>query len=329
MHGLKSIWLMLSALLVFFSAHGTNESEVMIKLGRGRVQVTAYGFELPVNWRQKMETDLMNNPHLADRVISSAVTEVRLGGRGLDRVEEKLTSNPALAIEELENMVLFQLLEARGYDLGDMEPDGIKTGPGPEAEEERFFSPLDQFAQPFQFFFKSDKGWNPIEFFQRESVIWGFRLFKLIALVVITMFLVQLAPDFFSETIANLEVSLALSAGWGVGYFLTFVPVAIVLVITLVGALLLPLQFVLTLYLTTVGCGAVMTFLLRKWELVQSKSLLTRVGLAVALFELLGWIPYLGTVWHVLITAVGTGAAFQVIWRRLWKKTNRGKSWQS
>ena len=384
MRGMKSLGFILFTILFCFSAQATSESEVVVKLGKGRAEVQSYGFEFPGNWRQKMETDLMTDRNLADRVVSSATTEVRLGGRALDEIEAKLTSEPEAAIEDLEKMVRLQVLGTSrsnrgsgGTELGDenrrvvvggrfelkegesleelvilggqaevrgkvgrlsvmggrvhLYPTAevsdelvnvggeIKIEPGAKVEGEPY-EVSTPFDQSFRFFFNSHDDWNPVEFFKDGSVVWGMRIIKLVMLVLISMVLVQLAPDFFAETQNNLEKSVPLSVAWGVGYFLAYVPVAIVLTITIVGLSLLPVQFLFTMYLMVVGCAAAMTFLLRKWGVAQQKPLMAQVALAVVVLELLGWIPFFGTAWHVLITAVGAGAAFQVIWRRMWKK---------
>ena len=67
MGGLKSFATLLISMLFCFSAQATSESEVIVKLGKGRAEVQSYGFEFPGNWRQKMETDLMTDRNLADR----------------------------------------------------------------------------------------------------------------------------------------------------------------------------------------------------------------------------------------------------------------------
>ncbi|MCB0366473.1 MAG: hypothetical protein H6624_07565 [Bdellovibrionaceae bacterium] len=383
----RYFWLLLTFLFCALS-FATDDAELVVKLGQGRASVSSYGFEIPENWQRKLETDLMTDRDLADRLISSATTEVRLSGPALDGVESKLSSTPEAAIEEIMTMIRLQVLgtsgrssqrgggtelgnenrrvvvggrfelkegesleelvilggqaEIRGkvarlsvmggrvhlYPSSEVTEDltnvggQVKVEPGAKIQGEPY-EVSTPFDDSFRFFFESHDTWDPTEYFKSATWLWGFRLFKLFGILIVTLILVQLAPDFFADAKRNLQDSAVACGLWGLLYAITYIPVAIVLTITLLGITLLPVQFFFSLYLVTIGCAATMVFLIGRARFAQGKHLLAQVGLAVVVFEVIGWIPVAGSVWHVLVSLVGLGATFQVIWRRIWKKKSQ------
>ncbi|MCB0385894.1 MAG: hypothetical protein KDD43_10920, partial [Bdellovibrionales bacterium] len=242
-------------------AFATDDAELVVKLGQGRAKVKTYGFEIPGNWQQKLETDLMTDRDLADRVISSATTEVRLSGPALEELEIKLSGSPERAIDEMIKMVRLQVLGTTGramnrggtelgnenrrvvvggrFELkenesleelvilgGQAEIHGkvarlsvmggrvhlypsaevseeltnvggeVKVEPGAKIQGEPY-EVSTPFDDSFRFFFETQDTWDPTQFFKSGTWLWGFRLLKLLTLVLFTLILVRLAPDFF------------------------------------------------------------------------------------------------------------------------------------
>lgn len=365
-------------------AGATDAAELVVKLGQGRAEVMPYGFELSDEARRKLETDLMTDRNLADRVISSATTEVRIAGQALTGIEQKLINDLEGATQELAGLVRLQILGSARR--GDHSPKGTEVGDenrrvvvggrfelkkgesleelvvlGGQAEIHGTVTRLstmggrvhlyetaqvtdelinlggeviiDQGAQiqhqpyevttPFddslKFFWESHNQMAPWEFFKSPAWRWGFRIFKLLTFWVVALVFVLLASDFFAQVKNQLSDSPLGSVGFGVVALAGYVPVAIALVVTIVGISLLPVQALVFFYALVVGCIAVVVALFTRAGLGQ-RPLWLQVTLAVVVLESVGWIPYLGSVTHVVVSLAGLGAVFAVLGRRVWKK---------
>lgn len=385
----------LSLLLIFLTgifanswgvpeAGATDAAELVVKLGQGQAAVLPYGFELSDEARRKLETDLMTDRNLADRVISSATTEVRIAGQALAGIEQKLINDLEGATQELAGLVRLQILGSARR--GDQSPKGTEVGDenrrvvvggrfelkkgesleelvvlGGQAEIHGTVARLstmggrvhiyesaqvtdelinlggeviiDQGAQiqhqpyevttpfddSFKMFWESHNQVAPWEIFKSPMWLWGFRIFKLLTFWVVALVFVLLAPDFFSQVKDQLMKSPGESVGFGLAACAGYVPVAVALVITIVGISLLPVQALVYFYALVVGCVAVVVGLLTRVGLAP-RPIWLQVTLAVGGLEALGWIPYLGSLTHVIVSLAGLGAVFAVLWRRVWKK---------
>ncbi|MCB0361423.1 MAG: hypothetical protein KDD35_01790 [Bdellovibrionales bacterium] len=291
-----------------FQVFGSDQSEIVILLGKGQAKVSSFGLDIPDPWRERLETELLMDRQLADRVISSAQTEIKLRGDILDSLEMKLATDPESALVDLIDLIHLQIRGSHRDRFEAKETENLPPSP----------SLVVPFDSSFRFFMDSDHGVHVFDFFDSGFWKWGFRLVKLLFLLLITFVLVKLAPDFFLRVQNELKQDRLSASLWGFLYSITYLPLSLLLVISILGILLLPLQFIFTLYLLIVGCAAVMKLLIENFcqKMRLTESMVIFVG--IVLFEMIGWIPIFGFCFHMLVSLLGVGCTFKVIWGRLW-----------
>lgn len=285
----------------FLSSFAADEPEVKVRIGKGQVEIQVYGLNLPEKWKKAAEATLASDRRLTDRILSSAVTEVRLNGDYLDNIEILWERDPERANQALVELTLRQLQ-------------------GTSSMGDEVMAPLNK---SFHFFLDSTQGLDLFHIFSNPAWWWGYRIARMVCLLLMTIMLILLAPDFFNESLVKVNREPLGSGLIGLFYLLAYVPVSILLVITIVGIFLLPLQLLITGYFLVVGCAAVMKTVLAK--LMGQRELGSSLGLvaiAMLLFEVLGWIPYLGAVIHVVVSILGLGATSSVLWKRLWPSSD-------
>lgn len=362
-----------------------DEAEVVLKLGKGQVKIQIYGLEVPADLRKALEKELEQDRQLSDRVISSAVTEIKLQGDVLDSLKDKLKSGePEQSVEEIINLVHLQLnggspvVSGSGVDAGrenqrvvvggkfelahgealeelvilggqaeirgkvarltvkggqvrihssaeiteelvniggDLEIDpGAKVHHGTS----QVFSP---FHRSFDLFLNSANEFNLFDLVGSSVFLWGFRFFKMFFLLCVSLLVVRLAPDLFLEVQRNLREDSFGAGLAGFLYLLAYLPVALFLAVTVFGISLLPVQFLLTVYLSVLGCVAAMKVIVNQLGIGRGRHELMVVSLGILIFEIFGWIPYVGALAHVVITVLGIGASFLVMWERVRRKS--------
>ncbi|MBK7842117.1 MAG: hypothetical protein IPJ71_00260 [Bdellovibrionales bacterium] len=362
-----------------------DEAEVVLSLGKGQVKIQIYGLEVPTDLKKTLERELEQDRQLSDRVISSAVTEIKLQGDVLDSVKDKLKSGePEQSVEEIINLVHLQLnggspvVSGSGVDAGrenqrvvvggkfelaqgealeelvilggqaeirgkvarltvkggqvrihssaeiteelvniggDLEIDpGAKVHHGTS----QVFSP---FHRSFDLFLNSANEFNLFDLVGSSIFLWGFRFFKMFFLLCVSLLVVRLAPDLFLEVQRNLREDSFGAGLAGFLYLLAYLPVALFLAVTVFGISLLPVQFLLTVYLSVMGCVATMKVIVNQLGIGRGRHELMVVSLGILIFEIFGWIPYVGALAHVVITVLGIGASFLVMWERVRRRS--------
>jgi hypothetical protein len=377
----------LLALIVFgysLRLFAADEAEVILSLGKGQVKIQIYGLEISADLKEALESELEQDRQLSDRVISSAVTEIKLQGDVLESIKDKLKSGESeQAVEEIINLVHLQLnggspvVSGSGVDAGrenqrvviggkfelahgesleelvilggqaeirgkvarltvkggqvrihssaeitqelvniggDLEIDpGAKVHHGPS----QVFSP---FHRSFDLFLNSANEFNLFDLVGSSVFLWGFRFFKIFFLLCVGLLVVRLAPDLFLEVQRNIREDFFGAGLAGFLYLVAYLPVALFLVVTVFGISLLPVQFLLTGYLSVMGCVAAMQVIVNKLGFFRERHELIIVSLGILIFEIFGWIPYIGALAHVGITVLGIGASFLVLWERVRKR---------
>lgn len=362
-----------------------DEAEVVLSLGKGQVKIQIYGLEVPTDLKKTLERELEQDRQLSDRVISSAVTEIKLQGDVLDSVKDKLKSGePEQSVEEIINLVHLQLnggspvVSGSGVDAGrenqrvvvggkfelahgealeelvilggqaeirgkvarltvkggqvrihssaeiteelvniggDLEIDpGAKVHHGTS----QVFTP---FHRSFDLFLNSANEFNLFDLVGSSIFLWGFRFFKMFFLLCVSLLVVRLAPDLFLEVQRNLREDSFGAGLAGFLYLLAYLPVALFLAVTVFGISLLPVQFLLTVYLSVMGCVATMKVIVNQLGIGRGRHELMVVSLGILIFEIFGWIPYVGALAHVVITVLGIGASFLVMWERVRRRS--------
>lgn len=379
--------LILLILIVFgysLRLFAADEAEVILSLGKGRVKIQIYGLEISADLKEALERELEQDRQLSDRVISSAVTEVKLQGDVLESIKDKLKSGePEQSIEEITNLVHLQLnggspvVPGAGEDAGQenrrvvvggkfelaqgesleelvilggqaeirgkvarltVKGGQVRIHSSAEITEEldnlggdlqihprakvhrdpsQVFSP---FHRSFDLFLNSANEFNLFDLVGSSVFLWGFRLFRIFFLLCVGLLVVRLAPDLFLEVQRNIREDSFGAGLAGFLYLVAYLPVALFLVVTVFGISLLPVQFLLTGYLSVMGCVAAMQVIVNKLEFFRERHELIIVSLGILIFEIFGWIPYIGALAHVGITVLGIGASFLVLWERVRKR---------
>jgi hypothetical protein len=388
----RKYFLLILVAFIFFGyslrLFAADEAEVILKLGKGQVKIQIYGLEISADLKETLERELEQDRQLSDRVISSAVTEIKLQGDVLESVKDKLKSGePEQAVEEIINFVHLQLnggspvvsgsgvntgrenqrvvvggkfelahgesldelvilggqaeirgkvarLTVKGGQVrihssaeitqelvnigGDLEIDsGAKVHHGPS----QVFSP---FHRSFDLFLNSANEFNLFDLVGSSVFLWGFRFFKIFFLLCVGLLVVRLAPDLFHEVQRNIREDSFGAGLAGFLYLVAYLPVALFLVVTVFGISLLPVQFLLTGYLSAMGCVAAMQVIVNKLGIFGERHELIIVSLGILIFEIFGWIPYIGALAQFAITVLGIGASFLVLWERVRRKKVAG-----
>ncbi|MBK9038386.1 MAG: hypothetical protein IPL83_04355 [Bdellovibrionales bacterium] len=358
-----------------------DEAEIILSLGKGQVKIQIYGLEISADLKEALERELEQDRQLSDRVISSAVTEVKLQGDVLESIKDKLKSGePEQSIEEITNLVHLQLnggspvVPGAGEDAGQenrrvvvggkfelaqgesleelvilggqaeirgkvarltVKGGQVRIHSSAEITEEldnlggdlqihpgakvhhgpsQVFSP---FHRSFDLFLNSANEFNLFDLVGSSVFLWGFRFFKIFFLLCVGLLVVRLAPDLFLEVQRNIREDFFGAGLAGFLYLVAYLPVALFLVVTVFGISLLPVQFLLTGYLSVMGCVAAMQVIVNKLGFFRERHELIIVSLGILIFEIFGWIPYIGALAHVGITVLGIGASFLVLWDRV------------
>lgn len=378
---------MLPILIVFgysLCIFAADEAEVILSLGKGRVKIQIYGLEIPADLKEALERKLEQDRQLSDRVISSAVTEVKLQGDILESIKDKLKSGePEQSIEEIINLVHLQLnggspvVPGSGEDAGqenrrvvvggkfelaqgesleellilggqaeirgkvarlivkggqvrvhssaeiteelDSLGGDLQIHPGAKVHRDpsQVFSP---FHRSFDLFLNSANEFNLFDLVGSSIFLWGFRFLKLFFLLCVGLLVVRLAPDLFLDVQRSLRADPFGAGLAGFLYLVAYLPVALFLVVTIFGISLLPVQFLLTGYLSVMGCAAAMQVIVGKLGIFRDRHELILLSLGILIFEVFGWIPYIGALVHVGVTVLGIGASFLVLWGRVQRR---------
>ncbi|MEE9167616.1 MAG: hypothetical protein V3U24_09210, partial [Candidatus Neomarinimicrobiota bacterium] len=157
---------------------------------------------------------------------------------------------------------------------------------------------------------------------------WFLRLLSLIGSLAVTVLIVALIPNTIDNFSSMVEDNAGQSILWGFLGIVLIVPVAVVLCLSLVGILLLPVEFLIVCLTTVVGYISVARFLGRKTTKslnMSTQPILLEATFGVLLLWIIGLIPVLGWLTKLLVALVGFGAGIAVFVAKR-KKTQEVKT---
>ncbi len=253
-----------------------------------------------VEWQQVGKFELAHGESLDELVILGGQAEIR------GKVARLTVKGGQVRIHS--SAEITQELVNIGGDL-EIDP-GAKVHHGPS----QVFSP---FHRSFDLFLNSANEFNLFDLVGSSVFLWGFRFFKIFFLLCVGLLVVRLAPDLFLEVQRNIREDFFGAGLAGFLYLVAYLPVALFLVVTVFGISLLPVQFLLTSYLSAMGCVAAMQVIVNKLGIFRERHELMLVCLGILIFEIFGWIPYIGALAQFAITVLGIGASFLVLWERV------------
>lgn len=134
------------------------------------------------------------------------------------------------------------------------------------------------------------------------------RLTRAVLLLVIAVLIAVTFPDALTRVGAYLATRPGLSALGGVSILLGFVPLCVLLAVTIIGIPLIPVAVLLLVALFLFGFTVSAAWLGERLPFLQEKTPVKTVALGGAVFALVGLIPWIGTVALILAAAFSAGA---------------------
>jgi hypothetical protein len=136
------------------------------------------------------------------------------------------------------------------------------------------------------------------------------RLTRAVLLLVIAVLIAAAFPGALTRIGAYLVDRPGLSALGGVAILLGFVPLCVLLAVTIIGIPLIPVAVLLLVALFLFGFTVSAAWLGERLPFLQEKTPVKTVVLGGAVFALVGLIPWIGTVALILAAAFSAGATF-------------------
>src|SRR5216683_48704 len=134
------------------------------------------------------------------------------------------------------------------------------------------------------------------------------RLTRAVLLLVIAVLIAVAFPGALTRIGAYLVNRPGLSALGGVAILLGFVPLCVLLAVTIIGILLIPVAVMLLVALLLFGFTVSAAWLGERLPFFQEKTLVKTVALGAVVFVLVGLIPWIGTAALALAAALAAGA---------------------
>jgi len=134
------------------------------------------------------------------------------------------------------------------------------------------------------------------------------RLMRAVLVLIIAVLIAVAFPGALTRIGAYLVDRPGLSALAGVAILLGFVPLCVLLAVTIIGIPLIPVAVMLLVALFLFGFTVSAAWLGERLPFLQEKTPVKTVALGGAVFVLVGLIPWIGTVALILAAAVSAGA---------------------
>ena len=134
------------------------------------------------------------------------------------------------------------------------------------------------------------------------------RLTRVLLLLVIAVLIAVAFPGALTRTRAYLVNRPGLSALGGVAILLGFVPLCVLLAVTVIGIPLIPVAVMLLVALFLFGFTVSAAWLGERLPFLQEKTPVKMVALGGVVFVLVGLIPWIGTAALILAAAISAGA---------------------
>jgi len=134
------------------------------------------------------------------------------------------------------------------------------------------------------------------------------RLTRAVLLLIIAVLIAVAFPGALTRIGAYLVNRPGLSALGGVAILLGFVPLCVLLAVTIIGIPLIPVAVLLLVALFLFGFTVSAAWLGERLPFLQEKTPVKAVALGGAVFVLVGLIPWIGTTALILVAAFSAGA---------------------
>jgi hypothetical protein len=157
------------------------------------------------------------------------------------------------------------------------------------------------------------------------KMFWILKLITFVGFLGLAILAVSVIPAQIGLVSSAIETRLKDSVIWGLAVNILVVPVALLLLVSIVGILLIPLEAFLFLIVSIVGYIALSQFVGKKITIAFNKpgqSIVweTLIGIAVLFF--VGVIPFIGWLVKICALVVGTGGVALVIYQSRQIKEN-------
>ena len=155
-----------------------------------------------------------------------------------------------------------------------------------------------------------------VSFFTKEGFLTGIAIFEVlnfIGFIILTIILVAIFTKQIGKVSGRIEKDVLVSFLIGTLLLVLFIPIIIVLFISLVGMLLVPVWIILAMSAGIFGYTAAAHLLGKKTFYafrIKGLSLMTETLLGVLLLSLVGFIPFVGFLVKLIACLCGLGAVY-------------------